>query len=479
MDRPAPAPPSRRDVVFCYECEHEWYRDEHGLTCPDCQSDFVEIVSAHTTFDMVIFDLHPSQTNHRLQVEPDNDPRIAFSPDEFPAPGSLRNSTPFDPGNAPDPDIDDINDFHWMGFPPRGGPSTQNADPGRAEANRNFQNTFSGLLAANAGPRGGIQGGQWTTRTINFGRGRRISSGRAFGANTSRAGTVTFTSSTLYPRNASGPQPGAMPVENLANVLSSLFMGLEGPGGPGGPGGPHGGFVDPRGMPGMPPAGANPLGAFFNAIFNPASAQHGNFVYSQEALDRVISELMEQNAMGNAPGPASAEAMANLPKVKVTKDMMGDNGKAECSICMDEVHLDDEVSQLPCRHWFHEQCVKAWLGEHDTCPHCRKGIGELAEQRAQGTSRSSSSRHTSGRVAHYLLQWLLYILIHLGAARVPIPPNYPMPSRRASGLGPTRSSRRPSETSSRRTSETGHGGGGGGLLDRARSLFGGRRESSH
>jgi hypothetical protein len=35
----------QRDMVFCHECENEWFHDEGGLTCPDCRSDFTEIVS--------------------------------------------------------------------------------------------------------------------------------------------------------------------------------------------------------------------------------------------------------------------------------------------------------------------------------------------------------------------------------------------------------------------------------------------------
>ena len=54
--------------------------------------------------------------------------------------------------------------------------------------------------------------------------------------------------------------------------------------------------------------------------------------------------------------------------------MLGSDGKAECSVCMDNVELGDEVTLLPCSHWFHEACVGAWLKEHDTCPHCRQGI---------------------------------------------------------------------------------------------------------
>ena len=42
--------PSHRDMMFCHECADEWYRDEHGLSCPECGSDFTEIVSLAATF---------------------------------------------------------------------------------------------------------------------------------------------------------------------------------------------------------------------------------------------------------------------------------------------------------------------------------------------------------------------------------------------------------------------------------------------
>jgi hypothetical protein len=119
----------------------------------------------------------------------------------------------------------------------------------------------------------------------------------------------------------------------------------------------------------------------------------GDFVYSQEALDRIISQLMEQNATGNAPGPALQEDIKNLAKREVTAEMIGPEGHAECSICMDEVNIGEQVTDLPCHHWFHEQCISAWLGEHDTCPHCRKGISkhDTPAHASSGGANSNSS----------------------------------------------------------------------------------------
>ena len=36
-----------RELVYCHLCENEWYRDEHGLQCPQCESEIVEIVSTY------------------------------------------------------------------------------------------------------------------------------------------------------------------------------------------------------------------------------------------------------------------------------------------------------------------------------------------------------------------------------------------------------------------------------------------------
>lgn len=102
--------------------------------------------------------------------------------------------------------------------------------------------------------------------------------------------------------------------------------------------------------------------------------RHGDAVYSQEELDRVISQLVEQNTNGSAPPPASQNAIQNLPKKKVDQEMLGSEGKAECSICMDPVELGTEVTVLPCKHWFHYNCIEMWLTQHNTCPHCRRGI---------------------------------------------------------------------------------------------------------
>lgn len=130
-------------------------------------------------------------------------------------------------------------------------------------------------------------------------------------------------------------------------------------------------------------------------LFNPGNAAHGDMVYSQEAFDRIMTQLMEQHNESGAPPPASEAAIKSLAKKKVDKEMLGSEGQAECSICMDNVELGTDVTVLPCNHWFHGDCVTAWLKEHDTCPHCRKSISTAEDSQQPASPRRRGSRQPS------------------------------------------------------------------------------------
>lgn len=157
-------------------------------------------------------------------------------------------------------------------------------------------------------------------------------------------------------------------------------------------GGPTGANQGGVAHPGMPPG----LAGLFASLLNPANARSGDAVYTQEALDNIISQLMEQNT-SNAPPPATEEAIAALPKKQLDEKMLGPEGKGECSVCMDDVTLGDEVVQLPCSHWFHEQCASIWLKEHNTCPICRKGIDGGSSEGTGAGAGSSRGQSQSQR----------------------------------------------------------------------------------
>lgn len=43
----------------------------------------------------------------------------------------------------------------------------------------------------------------------------------------------------------------------------------------------------------------------------------------------------------------------------------------DCCICLSEMIIDDTIHILPCKHYFHDNCIKPWLFEKLTCPLCK------------------------------------------------------------------------------------------------------------
>lgn len=142
--------------------------------------------------------------------------------------------------------------------------------------------------------------------------------------------------------------------------------------------------------------GERPIQGFrlhdFLAALIPGAAS-GDVVRTQEELDRIVTALMEANPQSNAAPPASQTAIERLEKKKIDETMLGPEGKAECTICIDELHKGDEVTVLPCTHWFHGECVTMWLKEHNTCPICRAPIeGDRNQGHSSNSSNPSSSQ---------------------------------------------------------------------------------------
>ena len=48
-----------------------------------------------------------------------------------------------------------------------------------------------------------------------------------------------------------------------------------------------------------------------------------------------------------------------------------DNLIKECSICLNEMKIDDKLLILPCKHYYHKECITKWFKKSKTCPECR------------------------------------------------------------------------------------------------------------
>ncbi|KAK4509099.1 Transketolase [Mucor velutinosus] len=128
-------------------------------------------------------------------------------------------------------------------------------------------------------------------------------------------------------------------------------------------------------------------GAFDSGIIgNP-----NDYVFSQTALDNIITQLMEQNG-GHAPPPAPEQVIESLQKRPLTDKEKSQ--EADCAVCKDQFESQEQVIELPCEHIFHDECIKPWLKLNSTCPVCRHSV--LPDQQEQDSTNNSNADDNNG-----------------------------------------------------------------------------------
>lgn len=74
--------------------------------------------------------------------------------------------------------------------------------------------------------------------------------------------------------------------------------------------------------------------------------------------------------------PLTNDAINKLEEKKYSAVIIEDR-PTECSICQEEYENNSDVIILPCRHFFHKECISLWLRNyHHKCPLCRQSCGE-------------------------------------------------------------------------------------------------------
>ncbi|GAB1318782.1 RING-type E3 ubiquitin transferase [Madurella fahalii] len=395
-----PGAAGEREMMFCHACQNEWIRDDQdALLCPSCGSDFIETVEAS----------NDPRTMHGVRTPSDMSTGSGL---HFRRPG----------GSDSDPDEGDIEEHVPEGFPGffmrrsrLDPPFAARDDRERANYNEGdaILRRFADMLVNDLGGGrvGGVHGagGLFPPDEHGHQHGPRVHQttfrSGPFGGTHTR---VTITSGTVR----GGPEE--TPFTNFGTYVSPRSRPFRSPGpqirtisivsgGTANADEPYRLFGQLLGNPMMPtpddphpregagaPAGfglGSGLQDILASLFNPAAAVHGDAVYTQEALDRIITQLMDASPQTNAAPPASQDAIDNLEKKRVDDEMLGQDGKAECTICIDEINRGDEVAVLPCKHWYHGECVVLWLKEHNTCPICRMPI-----ETSEGNGSNSSSR---------------------------------------------------------------------------------------
>lgn len=112
----------------------------------------------------------------------------------------------------------------------------------------------------------------------------------------------------------------------------------------------------------------------FNA---PAASRDSTATDEQiEKLPVFVMEKGETRSVGEIFG-----SMGVGEKIRIADDENGaEEVYTECAICLSDFEAGDEITLLPCGHFFHlTGCVREWLRNHArTCPTCRADICDEA-----------------------------------------------------------------------------------------------------
>lgn len=374
---------AERELVYCHACASEWYKDDRGLECPNCHGGAVEIIDRN----------NDPRTNH-IDLTNDSDDDLeepSGNADALPQ-HPLHNHNPW-ADNVPDPDESDI---EHVTFNPAPGVHIQ-------------QTTFRGHLPSNGT---GLQ--EAIPALLSSFAGMLNNPNRQPPVTTENRNSFPPPGHQYNPINVNNPSASRNPTDEprlrrvqtnvhvfgagdqsitgIHAILQTMINSVQAQNAIRDRNDPH---ARRRSQ-----MGGDTFDDIMQALIqlrDPRNATVGDAVFTDEAMDRIISQMMEQHgSAGSAPGPATNAAIAALPKKQADEDMVGTDGKAECSVCMDAVLLGDEVTVLPCKHWFHGDCVGAWLKEHDTCPHCRQGImpKDAPTDANEPRSPGESPRHT-------------------------------------------------------------------------------------
>jgi len=72
---------------------------------------------------------------------------------------------------------------------------------------------------------------------------------------------------------------------------------------------------------------------------------------------------------------------------------------SSCAVCLQELVADELAVKLPCKHLFHEECVRTWLKKQHTCPTCRAPLPQ------KGTASSEAEPTNAESLREWMEAW--------------------------------------------------------------------------
>ncbi|XP_022849097.1 RING-H2 finger protein ATL33-like [Olea europaea var. sylvestris] len=135
---------------------------------------------------------------------------------------------------------------------------------------------------------------------------------------------------------------------------------------------PHHIISPPMPPPSVPPPSPPTLLPYSSRSFTYYSSDESDSEYESDSDNSLLSFTTPSIQRVT---PALKSFVDSLPIKKFDKNLAPP--LQSCSICMDSFEIENDsdtsatVTELPCQHYFHKDCISEWLNRSNTCPLCR------------------------------------------------------------------------------------------------------------
>jgi len=99
-------------------------------------------------------------------------------------------------------------------------------------------------------------------------------------------------------------------------------------------------------------------------------------------MEELLAHFQRRHEDSGKP-PAAKKDIDALPTQILTKEAAELCADQNCAVCQDCYKEGEEICTLGCNHKFHKDCIHPWLDLHNSCPLCRKTIGDATESEQQ------------------------------------------------------------------------------------------------
>mmetsp|Transcript_6240 Transcript_6240/g.8177 ORF Transcript_6240/g.8177 Transcript_6240/m.8177 type:complete len:345 (-) Transcript_6240:2554-3588(-) len=143
------------------------------------------------------------------------------------------------------------------------------------------------------------------------------------------------------------------------------------------------------------------LHAYRDSFYNFLSTSTWIPSHVRNALISWSTRLGMREQVPRGAVPTSRKTLKELKDVVLEENHLLCEGAPSitCPVCLERMVLGTVVKRLPCKHFFHPNCVLPWLEKHCTCPSCRYELPTdsfvYEEQRNQNTRPNPSGGSNS------------------------------------------------------------------------------------